>query len=939
MSPHVLFRRIPHTTILAAVLLTLLHPDALPGQSSERATGSVAGVVTSELDSRPLAGATVRIEGSSRRALSGANGFFRLPGVPAGEHRLVVEYIGFRSATASVTVVAEETARASFTLEISPLAIEGAVAEGERWTSQAAALNRQRTAASIQNVVSAEQMERMPDPQVSDAIRRLPGVATFDHRGEPMNVFIRGMAPGMSNVTLDGDRLPTTGLADREVSLAGLPSDLLASLELSKAITPDMDADAVGGTVNLVTRQPMGDRGIFQGHLGGGLHQYADSPNATAGLTWGQRFGDLGILLRGSYRRNDRIMDDIRHFWGTRDFGNGEEDVLEQLRLGSYHTLRDRYAFTGRVDYQLGDQSAVYVRGLYNYFDKHGIRHQFRVRPENGTHLAPGIVEGARLEPIGRRNQITQTLSSITAGGETVIGALRTDASLTYGQGHHNQPYQEYLNFRVGGVDLNYDISDRWMANYTITNESPEMWDPGQIGFRRYENRTDDVLDRDWNARLNFELPYRLAEAQGAVRFGGRYFTKSKDRDYWVRRFPDIDGSFQLSEVAANGEYRNIVGNRYRIGHGVDWGLGGDFVERNRHLFGEDVDYTHEISDASNYRATETVGAGYLMSTLDWGPWMLLGGVRAEHTATSYVGNQTLFDPSGSYQSTTELDEGSDYLNLFPMAHLRYRMSENTNARMAITTALARPNFTDLAPFEFIDQEAGRVSRGNPDLRPSLVTNVDLLVEHYFEPLGLLSGGVFYKRLTDFFYSSVDRISGGELDGFEVRQPMNGATADLYGLEMAWQQRLAFLPGYLSGLGLNVNYTFTGSNAELRDVTREVPLPRQVPHVLNAALSYDLGGFNAMLTANHRSSYLWAVSQEAVNDHRSHLAPSMDRYLAAQTQFDLAASQHLGQGASIFLEINNITNTPQAWYDGHRDFHYRSSFNYAWGNLGMRYRH
>ena len=874
---------------------------------------------------------------SGIRALTTARGSFVLRGVPAGSQTVRVTYMGYSPSEATVQVAEGEVARQDFSLSIRAIDVEGVLVEADRWGSQADALNRQRTAASIQNIISTEQIERFPDPQAAEALRRLPGVASFDHRGEPQSIFIRGMSPGMATVTLDGERLPTTGLADRETSLMGLPAEMLSSMELSTAITPDMDADAVGGTVNLVTRSPLGDNRFLNVSLGGGVHQNAEGPNAQASVVYGNRFGDLGVLLRGSFRRNNMMMDDIRHFWGAEDFGAGDEDVLDQLRLGAYETLRDRVSLSGRLDYNLSDDTSVFVRGLFNHFDKRGIRHQFRVRPESGDHLDRGLVSGGRLETIGRRNQKTEILSTIGAGLETVVGPFTMDASASLGYGEHDQPFQEYLNHRVSGVDMSYDITNTRRARWEILNDNPGgFFDPAQIPFLRYENRTDLVRDRDFNSRVNFEMPYRWAGAQGSFKFGGRFFQKDKDREFWVRRsFPPSGHGLLMNAIASGSEHRHILGE-YRIGHYVDWSRGGPFSRDIAGILEEDIDRTREVSDSQNYEASESVVAGYAMTTLDWGDWTVIGGVRTERTSTSYVGNQTLFDDDGNWVETRPLDEGNSYLNVFPMVHLRYRLSDQTNFRLAWTNALARPNFTDLAPTEFIDRDARRISRGNPELQPSLVMNVDLLVEHYFEPLGLLSGGVFYKQLSDFFFGSVETIQGGEFDGFQVRQPRNGAGADLYGLEVAWQQRLTFLPGALSGLGVYANYTYTYSNAELREVTREVPLPRQVPHVVNAAVSWERGPFMGMVTANHRSEYLWAVSQDAVSDYRSHLAPTMDRYLEAQTQFDLSAAYQVRPDASIFLEVKNLTNEPQTWYDGSPEFHYRSSYNHAWGILGIR---
>jgi TonB-dependent receptor len=910
-------------------------------EAQERGGGTVTGQVV-DAERRPLRGAAVTVEGTNQRAFANEAGYFRLTGVAPGTRALVVSHIGYRADTTRVTVPAGEPARHDVVLQFLPVAIQGIEVEGHRAGSRAAALNRQMNAPAVLNVVSAEQIERFPDPQVADALRRVPGIATFDSRGEAENVFVRGMAPGLNTVTLDGERLPTTGLRSREVSLSAMPAELLGSIEVVKAITPDMDADAVGGSINLVTRQPIGERTIFNLSAAGGLHEMGYGANGMAGLHFGQSRGPLSYMLRANFRRNDRVMDDVRHFWGIADFGNGGVDVLDQLRLSTYEIRRDRWAFNGRVDYNISDRSFVYARGLFNLLDEYGTRHQYRVHVDDGTHMAQGLSRGGRLETIGREMTRDEVLSSLTLGGETALGEMRVDFSGTLARGRNDQPFQRYLNFRSGRYDVGYDISDRNFARWWIEGGDGEAHlDPSTLRLRRHEDRTDFVTDTDINARVNFELPYTLADARGAFRFGGRFFTKNKDREAWVRRYGiPSDLTLPLTEMANGGAFRPILRGRYQIGHTVDWGRGASFLQQHFDRLNEDVDRTFQVSlddESIDYNASESVTAGYGMTTLDWGRWMLLGGVRVERTATTYRGNQSLFDPNGRHIGTQQLQEGNDYVNLFPMAHLRFRPAERTNLRLAWTNAIARPDFSILAPYERIDLDAQTIERGNPNLLPSRVMNLDLLAEHFFQDVGLLQAGVFYKRLRDFAYRATFTEPAGEHAGFQVRMRENGATAEVFGFETAWQQRLGFLPGALSGLGIMANYTYTTSRAQLREIDREVRLPRQIPHVFNAGLTYDLGALSTALTMNHRSEYLFEVTADAVPDHRSHLYPSADRFLTAQTQLDLSATFRVRPQSSIFLEVNNLTDTPQTWYDGHPDMHYRTSFNKRWGLLGFRY--
>jgi TonB-dependent receptor len=931
-----------------AAALAVAALAAVPGWASAQessATGTLAGQVLGQ-DRAPLAGAMVSVEGTSRRALANDAGYYRITGVPAGTVEVTVSHIGYETARSTVTVQAGATVQHPVELALRPVVLQGVEVEGDRYGSRAAALNRQATAGSVMNVISAEQIERFPDPQVADALRRVPGVATFDDRGEAENVFLRGMAPGMTVVVLDGERLPTTGLRNREVSLSAMPAEMLSSIEVVKAITPDMDADASAGTINLVTRQPLGDRTYLNMSAAGGLHENGYGTNALAGLHFGQSRGDLSYMLRFNFRRNDRAMDDVRHFWGSADFGSGEVDVLDQLRLSTYEIRRDRYALNARADYNLSDRSFVYVRGLFNLLDEHSLRHQYRVTPEDGTHEAQGVATRGRLESIGREMTRDEVLSSLTLGGESGVGQVDVDYALTVARGRNEQPFQRYLNFRSGRYDMEYDISDRNFAQWWITGGDGESHlDPATLNLRRHEVRTDFVTDTDVNARLSLELPVSLGDWTGSLRFGGRYFNKTKDREAWVRRYGvPSDLTIPLSEMTnGNGSYRPIVGGRYNIGHVVDWGAGQRFLDQNfasRIEPLEDVDRTFSVSlddESIDYRATEAIGAGFGMATLSRGDLRVIGGLRVEHTETTYRGNESIFDGSGGHLGTQVLEEGNSYTNFFPMLHLRYQLDDRTNLRAAWTNTLARPDFSLLAPFQRVNDDARTIERGNPGLMPSRVMSVDLLAERFFQDVGLVSVGVFFKRMNDFTYRRTFTETSGEFAGFEVRMRENGATADVAGVEAAWQQRLSFLPGVWSGLGVMANYTWTTSRAQLVEIDRQVRLPRQIPHVANAGLTYDMGGFQGALTLNHRSRYLFEVTADQVAQHRSHLYPTADRYLRAQTQMDLSASYEVTRGGSIFIEVNNLLDTPQTWYDGHPDMHYRSSYNMRWGLVGFRY--
>lgn len=920
--------------------------------ASDTGRGTVVGVVTDAETGDPLPGASVLIKDTNLGDATDIEGRYRIRRVPSGDHILIVHFVGYERLEQPISVPRDAQIVVNIALKVNIVQLEGVNIVAQA-IGQGGAFNQQRNAANIVNIVSDEQIQRFPDLNVSDALRRMPAISTEEFRGEATAMFIRGMAPGLNTVTLDGERLPTTSATDRDVSLVGLSSDIVGAIEVTKAITPDMDADAVGGSVNLVATRPVGNQEVLSGSLSGGWHNYAGVGNPKASIHYGRSQGNWSYIVRANVSRENRIMDDIRHFWSEQEFtdeaGTRTIDVIDQMRIGAYEFQSDRYAFSSRVDYRFNNDHSVYVRGLYNLRDKRGIRHQFRIRPDRGDVTAINgteyLIEGARLEPIGRRNHIMNSLASLTVGGESAFDRITMDYSLTYAHGRLDQPYQEYLRFRRNNLDMTYDLSNRSAAGVTWVNGSQNIIeDPSNFRLTRYENRIDDMRDNDINTRVNFQMPYELGDFAGNFKFGGRFFYKHKEREHLVEEYNSIDGIFTFDEVMSNGFHRKLINGQYQIFHYVDWSRGGSFVSQNRQFFLQDSDDVVDlllVSDPADYVATEQISAGYAMTTLERDRWLFLGGVRIEATSTTYEGNRTRIlsvdDETGAVDFERErMQTSSNYVNFFPMAHVRYRVSDLSNIRFAWTNAIARPSFTSLAPFEIANFESETLRRGNPNLSASRVMNFDVMYEQYFRSIGILSAGVFHKRLQDFIFEEVTTETSGIYEGFEARMPQNGTTAEVWGAEVAWQQRLHFLPGVLSGLGIYSNYTWATSTAQLR-IDREVELPRQIPHVVNAALTYERGGFYGMVSYNYQSTYLYQISTTEVASHRSHLFPTNDRYMRWQDRLDVTARYQLTDQIQIFADLRNITNSPQTWYDGNSDYHYRSSYNHMSATMGIRF--
>jgi TonB-dependent receptor len=888
-------------SLLALFVIAISVPCTVGAQGG---TGSIQGTVTGPAGG-VVANVKVTVEGTNLATQTDGKGDYRLSTVPPGEHTVVFDYLGLQTASAVVTVTAGQAITQDMTLAYGG---EIEVRGSPLLVGQAKALNRQKNAINITNIVAADQIGRFPDKNASEAAQRIPGISLLRDQGEGRYVMVRGTEARLNSTTINGERIPSPEAGQRNVALDTIPADLLESIQVSKALTPDMDGDSIGGTVDLVTlRAPEETR--VSAALGSGYSALMEETAPTASFTLGTRFGDdkrWGVLVTGSGSDTKRGSDNIEPGY--------DDGYLVELELRDYTIERKRYGVTADLDYHFSHRSNYYLRGLWtNYQD-------IELRRAKGNVVEDGEI----MREIKDRLQ-ESFITSVTFGGENNIGSsLVVDYHLMYNKSQEETPDQVTSAFIQEDVEF-------------VTNVTPDSIDPDNIQaiplnedvtdtwFDEIETQNKKAVEEDIVGALNFTKGfYKNAGYSGLWKFGAKARFKTKEQDENEFKYgadDDLNYVPFLSDWTSETPFFNgIYGTQ--IVPFQDPDLMRDLLDSGQLDEGE-RDLERDLSD---FEASEDTLAAYAMGEFILGAkTSFLAGVRVENTQTDYLAYELVLDEEGDPVSLSPVTGDKKYTEWLPQFHLVYKTGDNSQLRAAVTRSLARPNFEDIAPTTFFNWEDSEVVLGNPDLDVTTAWNVDLMWEHYLQPIGIISAGVFYKKLYDyvFIFQYDDVIDGEEV---EVEQPLNGDTGDLTGFEVAFQNQFTNWRGGWGGFGLFGNYTYADSTANYPDREGSV-LPGQSKHTGNLAVTYEKYGISTRLSYNFNGKNLLEVGGD----------PEDDEWVDDHRQLDFLFRVQVSRQFSIIFEAINITDEPYTVYQGEADRVIQDELYGWWATLGVRF--
>ncbi len=886
---------------------------ALSGPILSAQTAAVKGRVFDALNRSLLPGAAVFSESNKAGTVADLDGNFYL-NLPAGQHRLVCKVLGYRDTILQIQLSANEVKTVEFNLKSSIVQLQGVTITGAL-LGQAKALNTQRSADNLKNIVAADQIGRFPDPNAAEALQRIPGVNIERDQGEGRYVLVRGLAPQFTNISVNGEQIPSPEADVRFVALDAVPSDQLASIEVTKALTPDMDGDAIGGSVNLNTKYASSQKTEISGSVVGGYNALMNRPNTQGSLQFGKRFfnNKFGLLLNTSYYQNELGSDN----WEREPFDN-------ELELRDYELTRTRTGLSATLDYQLNPKTQIYSRVLYSRFTDREWRRQYVFKPED-----------EEVEKNTKDRFESQAITTLNLGAVHELSKMRIDYEVQYAYAEQNTPFDHSANF-LGGMPSTLDFSN----NEWPRLQSADYLNNGAFEFDVLEVGKTLAKDENITAKFNVQMPYKTGAYNGWVKFGAKFRRKQKSYSITQDYFESLGGVPNLDEFTGGLVDDNFLDGRYSLSAFADPNLVIDYLNANPAQFELQVE-DKQIDEALDaFEATEDVLAAYLMARQEFKKWTVLGGLRYEQTKVNYQSQDVVIDAAGDLQEIIPVTGGTTYDFLLPQLHLKYNWSYYTKLRASATYSYARPNFAEIVPSQEVNLEDEEATIGNAQLLPVGAFNFDLSAEHYFTTVGIISGGFFFKNLNNFIYSRRLLNSNYPLNSnnplatnINITQAQNGEQAQILGFEAAFQRKLDFLPSLFKYLNLYLNYTYTTSTAEIQarnggtNAFESLALPGQADHIGNFALGFENKRLSARAILNFNGTYLSEIGGSALED----------TYVKSRLQLDFSGSYTLNKNWRIFAEIMNLTNQPFEVYAGSEDVLIQREFYAWWSRLGVRF--
>lgn len=962
------YRNIQSTNMknaLLRILLILFLPLSGFAQTYQ-AKGKILDATTGT----PLSGANIIIKDTNLGNITDDKGQFLIDGIRSRSITLMATFVGYE--TAELTLQINPVKPEEITIRLQPLSLDLEQVEVEaKAIGQVKALLDQKRSANIKNIVSAEQLATFPDLNAAEAMQRIPGITLQRDQGEGRFVQLRGTPPELTNFNINGEQVPSPEGNVRYVGMDIISVDQIAFIEVTKVLTPDMDADGIAGTVNIITKKAEEEKPEIKATLSGGYNNLRQVGNYQAQFSYGQRYGKFGFNINSNYYLNNQGADNMEYkfakgpFFGSQDQGKDNFFVqYREFQLRHYDITRTRIGVSPTLDFQFGPKSNIYLMGIYNSFNDDEVRRRLIYDLDDALSETYYLFGGVEHDVRARLKK--QNLSTINFGGEHELFGLTLNYQIAYALAKEDEPDRLEALFDSPGqaIAISFDRTDPDYPRATFPNEAQAA---NVYAYNRYEMdelsfQKIQISDRNITPRINLKIPYASRPgSNGYLQFGGKARLKRKERDIQAQVFgayfeqtaiyPDIGPELNLLTVDDGFQTNNLLNKGYVLEKMPSPEKLRDFYEFYPHHFIFDRTATKVQSYGEDYTANERILAGYGMFRHDFEKLMILGGLRYENTNVDYQGIR-IVTKNGRFQELDTLHDERNHAFLLPQFQMKYAFTDRFNVRAALTYTYSRPNFEDVLPYRQEDRQ--EVKFGNPDLIYPSSTNIDFLAEKYLRGNGIISGGLFYKNIQDFIFFYKRFAHEGDPKDYglvEITKAVNGNKAFVYGAELQTQFKMDFLPGLLKYFGWYLNYTYTYSEAFINkrlpanysnaivvfgeddlsvfsssESQEKIVLPGQAQHTTNLALFFESPKLYARIIANYNDDFLYRLGADE----------DLDEYTASAWRLDFTANYKVTRNLRLFTDMINITNAPLKFYLGTKDRIRQQEFYSWWARGGIK---
>jgi len=948
-------------------------------------SASISGTVKDNLNGDKLIGANVFIQGTSLGAATANNGQYQINNVGLGTYTVKVSYIGYQSKEIEITLSKAKNYVQDFNLNYTTVEGKTVVVTAQA-KGQMDAINRQLKAKSIKNIVSSDRIQELPDANAAESVARIPGVSIRREGGEGNKVVIRGLSPKYNKITVNGTNIASTDEDNRSADLGMISQYMLEGIEVTKAGTPDQEADVLGGTVNFILKKAA--PGFHSNLVTQGMKNYLKNTNDDDKIVMSlsnRFFNDrIGILGQIDSENRNRSSHNLGASYSNSWLGNAELDSLnplsfQGLTLTDMTRLNDRTNTLFVIDVKIPKGNISYS-GLNSEIDKEEISYADNYAlPSEIRHYNTGQTNS-------NINVITETWKYEQSLFPTLIGLFGDDYK-TYSL--KLDLFKSYSLSKNDRTSILYNFRERYAYTENVNNKSLEtiqnylVNDKAGAFYDRYDYNENFTNESESSYGANLQFDFNLNnKVSGNIKMGFKERIKERDhdhdqeysaftyvaiqdkRDSTINKFPWLDeyadpGDWYITYKAfwdpdydagnfLNGDYETIdsLGVLHTIGPAAD-------LEKMNALFNwyrndnhfTDATYHEEImhhyhktnSLIYDYSGKEDYNAKYIMADMNIGSKLnLITGLRFEKNKTTYRSFKGMQNTLPHYNAA-----GSDSISIhtrnnsysLPSLFLKYEPNDWLILRYASTNTLTRPDYADIIPLYNYLGSSGGVLYRNRFLEPGVSKNQDYVVAFNSNKLGLLSLSYFTKNIDGMIYSSGKRyiVEGTAnslyglphytdkkfINDFKLNNPY---AVKLEGFEIDYQTRFWYLPGMLSGLVFNTNYTRTTSQVKYPRTTIDyqiswVPsfnivtvnldsfyvdrLIDQPSDIFNYSLGYDYKGFSG------RFSMLYMSDVFKTTNFWPELRQTTDSY----RRYDLSMKQKLPvvKGLEIYLNMSNLT--------------------------------